>query len=48
VSAVHSLFTGTSDHLGEFESGVLAAVFGAVAAVLLGGAGTIVVGLVWM
>jgi MFS family permease len=48
VSAVHSLFTGTSNHLGEFESGVLAAAFGAVAAVLLGGAGTIVVAVVWM
>ena len=48
VSAVHSLFTGTSNHLGEFESGVLAAAFGAVAAVLVGGAGTIVVAVVWM
>jgi Transmembrane secretion effector len=48
VSAVHSLFTGTSNHLGEFESGVLAAAFGAVAAVLLGGAGTMVVAVVWM
>jgi MFS family permease len=48
VSAVHSLFTGTSNHLGEFESGLLAAALGAVAAVLLGGAGTITVGLVWM
>jgi hypothetical protein len=48
VSAVHSLFTGTSNHLGEFESGLLAAAFGAVAAVLLGGAGTIAVALLWM
>jgi MFS family permease len=48
VSAVHSLFTGTSNHLGEFESGVLAALFGAVAAVLAGGLGTIVVALVWL
>jgi MFS family permease len=48
VSAVHSLFTGTSNQLGEFESGVLAAAFGAVAAVLIGGVGTIVVVLLWM
>jgi MFS family permease len=48
VSAVHSLFTGTSNQLGEFESGLLAAALGAVAAVLLGGAGTIAVALLWM
>jgi hypothetical protein len=48
VSAVHSLFTGTSNHLGEFESGMLAAAFGAVVAVLIGGAGTVVVAAVWM
>jgi hypothetical protein len=48
VSAVHSLFTGTSNQLGEFESGLLAAAFGAVAAVLIGGVGTIVVVAVWM
>jgi len=45
---VHSLFTGTSNQLGEFESGLLAAAFGAVAAVLVGGVGTIVVVAVWM
>ena len=48
VSAVHSLFTGTSNHLGEFESGLLADLFGPVAAVLLGGAGTIAVAALWM
>ena len=48
VSAVHSLFTGTSNQLGEFESGLLAALFGAVPAVLIGGIGTIVVVAVWM
>ncbi len=48
VSAVHSLFTGTSNQLGEFESGVLAALFGAVPAVLIGGVGTIVVAAVYM
>src|SRR4030095_9559907 len=48
VSAVHSLFTGTSNQLGECESGVLAALFGAGPAVLIGGIGTIVVVALWM
>jgi len=48
VSAVHSLFTGTSNQLGEFESGLLAALFGAVPAVLIGGVGTLVVTAAWM
>jgi MFS family permease len=48
VSAVHSLFTGTSNQLGEFESGLLAALFGAVPAVLIGGVGTLVVVAIWM
>jgi len=48
VSAVHSLFTGTSNQLGEFESGLLAALFGAVPAVLIGGVGTLVVVAVWV
>jgi len=48
VSAVHSLFTGTSNQLGEFESGLLAALFGAVASVLIGGMGTIAVAALWM
>jgi len=48
VSAVHSLFTGTSNQLGEFESGLLAALFGAVPAVLIGGVGTIGVAVLWM
>jgi len=48
VSAAHSLTTGTSNQLGEFESGLLAALFGPVAAVLIGGIGTIVVAAVWM
>ena len=47
VSAVNSLFIGTSNQLGEFESGALAAAAGPVASVVLGGIGTlIVVGLV--
>jgi len=48
VSAVNSLFVGTSNQLGEFESGVTAALFGVVPAVLIGGAGTIAVALLWM
>lgn len=47
VSAVSSLFIGTSNQLGEFESGTTAALFGTVPAVVLGGIGTIVVALVW-
>jgi MFS family permease len=47
VSAVHSMFIGTSNQLGEFESGVTAAVFGVVPAAVLGGVGTIVVSLLW-
>jgi MFS family permease len=48
VSAVNSLFIGTSNQLGEFESGTTAALFGLVPAALLGGAGTVVVVLLWM
>lgn len=47
VSAVNSMFVGTSNQLGEFESGVTAAWFGIVPAVLIGGIGTIVVVLIW-
>lgn len=48
VSAVTSLFIGTSNQLGEFESGLLAASFGVVPSVVLGGVGTIIIALVWM
>ncbi|WP_060856897.1 MFS transporter [Caballeronia sordidicola] len=48
VNAINSLFIGTSNQLGEFESGMTAGLFGAVPAVLIGGAGTIVVALLWM
>jgi len=48
VSAVHSLFTGTSNQLGAFESGLAAALLGAVPAVLLGGLGTVAVAWLWM
>lgn len=43
VSAVNLVFVGASNELGEFESGVTAAFFGLVPAVLLGGAGTLLV-----
>lgn len=48
VSAVNSLFIGTSNQLGEFESGMLAAYLGVVPSVLLGGIGTILIALLWM
>jgi MFS family permease len=48
VSAVNFLFINSSSQLGEFESGVTAALFGAMPAALLGGIGTIVVALLWM
>ncbi len=48
VSAVHSLFTGTSNQLGAFGSGLTAALFGTVPSVLIGGIGTIAVAALWM
>ncbi|HDR9149010.1 TPA: MFS transporter [Burkholderia vietnamiensis] len=48
VSAVNSLFIGTSNQLGEFESGVTAAWWGAPAAIVVGGTATIAVALAWM
>ena len=48
VSAVSSLFIGTSNQLGEFESGLTAGWWGAQRAVLIGGVATIGVALLWM
>lgn len=48
VTAVNAVFIGTSNELGEFESGLTAAWFGVVPAALLGGIGTLVVVLLWM
>jgi MFS family permease len=48
VSAVNSMFIGTSNQLGEFESGLTAALFGVVPAVLIGGVGTLVVVIIWV
>ena len=47
VNAVDMIFIGSSNQLGQFESGVTAQWFGTVPAVLLGGAGAIVVTLLW-
>ncbi|MES1940978.1 major facilitator superfamily transporter [Salinisphaera sp. T5B8] len=48
VNAVNMLFIGASNELGEFESGVTAALFGTVGAVVFGGVGTLVVVAAWM
>ena len=48
VSAVNAVFIGTSNELGEFESGLTAAWFGAVPAALIGGVGTLVVVGIWI
>ena len=48
VSAVNAVFIGTSNELGEFESGLTAALFGTVPAALFGGIGTLVVVLIWI
>jgi len=48
VSAVNSIFINTSNQLGEFESGLMAAWVGAVPAAVLGGIGTLVVVGLWM
>lgn len=48
VSAVNYLFIGTSNQLGEFESGLLASFIGVVPAVVAGGLGTIAIALLWL
>jgi predicted MFS family arabinose efflux permease len=47
VSAVNMVFIGASNEMGQFESGVTAQWFGTVPAVLLGGAGTMAIVLIW-
>ncbi|MGB2602847.1 MAG: MFS transporter [Candidatus Sulfotelmatobacter sp.] len=47
VMAVDMVFIGTSNELGQFESGLTAQWFGTVPAVLLGGVGTLVVIALW-
>ena len=48
VSAVSTLFISASNELGGFESGVTAALFGTIPAVVLGGIGTLAVVAIWM
>ncbi|NMC25074.1 MAG: MFS transporter [Serratia sp.] len=48
VSAVNSIFINTSNQLGEFESGLMAAWLGAVPAAAIGGVGTLIVVGLWM
>jgi MFS family permease len=48
VGAVNYLFINASNQLGEFESGITAAWFGAMPAAVMGGLGTIAVALLWM
>jgi MFS family permease len=48
VGAVNFLFINASNQLGQFESGVTAALFGAMPAAVIGGVGTIAIALLWM
>jgi MFS family permease len=48
VGAVNFLFINASNQLGQFESGVTAALFGTVPAAMFGGVATIAVALLWM
>jgi len=47
VSAVNAVFIGASNQLGEFESGVTAALLGPVGSVVLGGLGSIAIAALW-
>jgi MFS family permease len=48
VGAVNFLFINASNQLGQFESGVTAALFGAMPAAVFGGVATVAVALLWM
>ena len=48
VGAVNFLFINASNYLGQFESGVAAALFGTIASGVLGGVATVAVALMWM
>jgi MFS family permease len=48
VSAVNSTFIGASNQLGEFRAGATAEYLGAVGSVILGGAGTLLIVMLWM
>jgi MFS family permease len=47
VSAINHVFIGASNQLGDFESSVAAALFGAVSAALIGGIGTLIIVGLW-
>ncbi len=47
VSAVNAVFVGASNELGEFRAGLVAAKWGTVFAVVVGGAGTMAVAGLW-
>ena len=47
VSAISWVFIGASNELGEFESGLTAAWFGTIPAVIIGGLGTLAVATLW-
>ena len=48
VSAINYLFVGSSNTLGEFESGLIAAWLGAIPSVVIGGLGSLLVAGIWM
>jgi MFS family permease len=48
VGAVNFLFINASNQLGQFESGVTAALFGVMPAAVLGGVATVAIALLWM
>lgn len=47
VNAVNSLFIGASNQLGDFESGIIAAMLGPVGAGIVGGVGTLAIVAIW-
>ena len=47
VTAVNSVFIGASNEVGEFRAGTMAAVIGAVPAVVIGGVGTLAITALW-
>jgi MFS family permease len=47
VSAIHVLFVGCTNELGEFRAGTMAALLGAVPAAFVGGIGTLLIVALW-
>src|SRR5262249_32994 len=48
VSSVNGMFTGTSNYLGDFRAGAVAALIGAPLTVLVGGLGVFAVASLWL